>query len=147
VDQVEVKRWVIQHRFHPANGWHVTTHIDPSEKQFASWPGCQQWFTQNGVAMSAHTVFGPADIVAVLGQQTYIVEVEGDTSKQQSDALYDALGQLLVVMHGPPVGRVYALAFPDSPQWQHQLEKLSGWLRQTLSLERWLVSVSGVRVL
>ncbi len=29
--QVEVKRYLIEHRFHPENGWNVTVDLDPME--------------------------------------------------------------------------------------------------------------------
>ena len=77
-----------------------------------------------GVKIVAHQLYGRADLVAVKeGVGTFVVEVEGDSSRQREQAMYSALGQVVLSMRDPSPVISYALAVLDSEQWERQLRK------------------------
>jgi hypothetical protein len=91
-------------------------------------------------------VYGRADLVACkVGIGTFVVEVEGDSSRQKEQAMYSALGQIVLSMKAPAPETTYALAVPDEERWVAQLEKVPGRIRELLNLRLWLVSENGVR--
>ena len=68
-----------------------------------------------GVKLVAHPLYGRADLVATKeGVGTLVVEVEGDSSRQREQAMYSALGQVVLSMGDPSSEITYALAVPDS---------------------------------
>ena len=89
-----------------------------------------------------------ADLVATKeGSGTFVVEVEGDSARQKEQAMYSALGQVVLSMgdHSPEI--TYALAVPDSVIWERQLQKVPDRVKKLLRLKLLLVSISGIRVL
>jgi hypothetical protein len=101
VYQLEVKRWLVVHRFPPREGWNVTVDIDAMERgvvgqhppdKRAIAADCEPWLRQTGVNTVAHPLYGRADLVAEkVGHGTFVVEIEGDSSRQKEQAMYSAL--------------------------------------------------------
>ena len=153
--QLEVKRWLVFHKFRAADGWEVTIDIDsmergekgqhpPDKRQIAA--ECETWLRTQGVKIVAHSLYGRADLIAAKeGVGTAVVEVEGDSSRQREQAMYSALGQVVLSMGNPSPEITYALAVPDSEHWERQLKKVPARIRELLSLQLWLVSETGVR--
>ncbi len=73
----------------------------------------------------------------------YLVEVEGDAAKQREQAMYSALGQLLLLME-QPMGARFCLAVPDTREWRAQRAKVPRRVVELLSLEFFLVSTESV---
>ena len=121
--QLEVKRYLVEHQFPPEDEWEVTVDVDPMERgKGAQHPPDKQecarraesWLKNAGVAIGAHDDFGRADLVAIKpGERKVVVEVEGDSSRQKEQALYSALGQIILNMTGDGETR-YGLAVPDT---------------------------------
>lgn len=155
--QLEVKRWLVFHRFPPEEGWDVTVDVDAMERGLCGQqpPGkrdvavaCEDWLRTNGVKIGRHRLYGRADLVAgKQGEPTFIVEVEGESARQREQALYSALGQIVLAMRELSADVAYALAVPDSAEWEVQLKKVPPTVRNALHLELWLVSQNGVRCL
>jgi hypothetical protein len=153
--QIEVKRWLVAYEFPPSSGWKVTVDIDAMEranggihpvgkKEIAI--ECEKALRDAGASIVAHPVHGRADLVAEQsGRPTYVVEVEGDSSRQREQAMYSALGQLLLSMGGSEQSIRFALAVPDSGDWIRQVQKIPRTVMSRLEMEVLLVSASGVR--
>jgi len=151
--QLEVKRWLVAYCFPIVDGWDVTVDIDAMERDEAGQHApdkkaiahdCETWLRDAGVQIVAHPLYGRADLVAKkesLG--TFVVEVEGDSSRQKEQAMYSAIGQIVLSMKDPNV--TYGLAVPDSAKWEIQLNKIPHRIRDLLKLNLFLVSKSGVR--
>jgi hypothetical protein len=82
-----------------------------------------------------------------VGFGTFIIEVEGDSSRQKEQAMYSALGQIVLSMGDPSPEINYGLAVPDNSHWETQLNKIPGRIRELLRLRLLLVSSNGVREL
>lgn len=153
--QLEVKRWLVFHKFPAKDGWEVTLDIDamergqkgqhqPDKQSIAA--DCELWLRSQAVKIGRHPVYGRADLVACKqGFGTFVVEAEGDSSRQKEQAMYSALGQLVLSMHNPSLRITYVLAVPDSDKWAEQLKKVPAKVAEMLRLELWLVSEKGVR--
>lgn len=151
--QLEVKRWLVADRFPPSEGWTVHADIDAMERANGGQHRpdkaerariAEAALIEMGVKIGSHPVFGRADIVAehpVKG--LFIVEVEGNSSRQKEQALYSALGQLVLQMDGSP--HTFMLAVPDEPAWERQFLKIPPHARSLLKLTCVLVSENGVR--
>jgi hypothetical protein len=106
--QLEVKRWLVGYFFPAAEGWDVTVDIDsmergeagqhpPEKKAIAA--ECETWLRDQGVKIVKHPLYGRADLVATKeGRGTFVIEVEGDSSRQKEQAMYSALGQIVLSM-------------------------------------------------
>src|SRR5262249_20296200 len=109
--QLEVKRWLVFHKFPVTEGWDVTMDIDSMERgekgqqppdKRAIAAECEAWLGAQGVKIVAHQLYGRADLVAAKeGAGTFVVEVEGDSSRQKEQAIYSALGQVVLSMGDP----------------------------------------------
>ena len=153
--QIEVKRWLVAYKFPVSDGWDVTMDIDsmergekgqhpPDKKAIAA--ECEAWLRGQGVKIVTHQLYGRADLVAAKeGAGTFVVEIEGDSSRQKEQAMYSALGQVVLSMGDPSPQITYALAVPDSEQWARQLNKVPARIRELLRLQLWLTSAAGVR--
>ena len=118
----------------------------PTDKQERA-RHAEGWLVAAGARIGAHADFGRADIVAKKpGARMTVVEVEGDSSRQKEQALYSALGQIVLLMRDGDDIR-YGLAVPDTPSWERQMTKIPAYVRNRLSLVLWLVSETGVREL
>ena len=152
--QLEVKRYLVQHQFPPADGWEVTVDVDPMEldqggRQSADKQkraACaNQWLKDAGVTIGCDPEFGRVDLVARKpSASTVAVEIEGDSSRQKEQSLYSALGQVLLQMRPEPDLR-YGLAVPDTTSWQKQIAKIPTHICNKLSLTLWLVGKTEVR--
>jgi hypothetical protein len=153
--QLEVKRWLVAHQFPPTEGWEVTIDIDamergvagnhPPDKQIIA-AECESWLRNNGVQIVAHPLYGRADLVATHSSHgKFVVEVEGTSSRQREQAMYSALGQVLLSMGSEEKGIQYAVAVPDAPEWERQFQKVPARVLKLLELSLLLVSRSGVR--
>lgn len=141
--------------FPRSGGWSVTMDVDAMERaKGGQHPTGKRERVQEaeaqaralGVTIGAHPTFGRADLVAEhpeLG--TVVVEVEGDSSRQREQAMYSALGQLLVQMRNFDDATSYALAVPDSPVWERQLMKIPAAVAARLRVRLYLVSEAGTR--
>lgn len=97
-----------------------------------------------GAKVGKHQKFGRADVVAEHEDHgLWLVEVEGKSSKQKEQAMYSALGQLVLQMRGDVFHA--AIAMPDEPTWENQLTKGPRYARILLGLSCILVSSSGCR--
>jgi Holliday junction resolvase-like predicted endonuclease len=97
-----------------------------------------------GAKIGPHPEFGRVDVVAKHPSKGLcLVEVEGESSRQKEQALYSALGQLVLQMRG--ASHAFMLAVPDSPQWDAQIKKVPTHVRTALGLSCVLVSEHGVR--
>jgi hypothetical protein len=155
--QLEVKRWLVAHKFPVADGWDVTMDIDSMERgdkgqhppdKRAIAAACETWLREQGVKIVAHQLYGRADLVAAKEPfGTFVVEVEGDSSRQKEQAMYSALGQVVLSISDPSPQITYGLAVPDSEPWERQLNKVPSRIRELLRLQLWLVSPERVRSL
>ena len=153
VYQLEVKRWLVAYRFSPSAGWKVRVDIDAMERAKGGQHkpdkakrarAAEDALVSMGATIGAHADFGRADIVAEHPKNgLFIVEVEGASSRQKEQAVYSALGQLVLQMHGRKHG--FVLAVPDEASWEKQLQKIPSHARATLGLSCVLVSERGVR--
>jgi len=151
--QLEVKQWLIRYSFPPSAGWVVRVDIDAMERAKGGQHKqgkaerariAEAALLRMGVTIGAHPEFGRADIVANHPEHgLFVVEVEGDSSRQKEQALYSALGQLVLQMQGTKHG--FVLAVPDEPAWEKQLLKVPRHARATLGLSCLLASEQGVR--
>lgn len=151
--QLEVKRWLVAHRFRPKDGWQVHVDIDAMERakggqhrigkvEIAA--AAETALREMGVVIGAHPVYGRADIVASHPEDgCFVVEVEGESSRQKEQALYSALGQLVLQADG--MGHRLMLAIPDEPAWERQLLKIPVHACDILGISCLLVSVRGTR--
>ena len=151
--QLEVKHWLVAQYFNPINGWNVTVDVDAMERAKGPQhkPGkadrallAEEKLLSIGAKIGAHPEFGRADIVAehpISG--LFLVEVEGNSSRQKEQAVYSALGQLVLQMHGRP--HKFMLAVPDEPEWELQLKKIPRHAKDVLGLSCVLVSEHAVR--
>jgi len=151
--QLEVKRWLIEYLFNPSTGWVVYVDIDAMEQaRGGNHPEdkkervaiAETRLIDLGVRIGAHPVFGRADIVAQHpAKGDVVIEVEGRSSRQREQAVYSALGQIFLQMTG---GRQkFALAVPDIPEWEQQLQKIQSHVKTLTGLSCLLVSPNGVR--
>lgn len=154
--QLEVKRWLVKYSFPPTEGWKVTVDIDAMERGVGGQHPpdkrdivleCEEWLQQHDVDIVAHSLYGRADLVAEKDGRTFVIEVEGDASRQREQAMYSALGQIVLSMRNPSPQISYGIAVPDSGQWVNQLKKIPLHVREKLSLNLFLVSKTGVRQL
>ena len=151
--QLEVKQWLVAYRFSPSEGWRVRVDIDAMERAKGGQhkPGkaerarvAEAALLSMGANIGAHPEFGRADIVAEHPKHgLFVVEVEGNSSRQKEQAVYSALGQLVLQMQGIKHG--FVLAVPDEAPWEKQLAKIPQHARATLGLTCVLVSEQGVR--
>lgn len=151
--QLEVKHWLVAYRFPPSEGWLVRVDIDAMERakggqhkpEKAERARVAEAALQSmGATIGAHPEFGRADIVAEHPKHgLFVVEVEGNSSRQKEQALYSALGQLVLQMQSRKHG--FILAVPDEPSWEKQLQKIPQHARATLGLSCVLVSEQRVR--
>lgn len=151
--QLEVKHWLVEYRFPPSEGWRVQVDIDPMERarggqhkpdKVARVKAAEDALVMLGAFVGPHPTHGRADIVAEHPKHgTYIIEVEGSSSRQKEQALYSALGQLVLQMHGGKYH--FLLAVPDDSSWEKQLRKIPSHVKATLGLSCLLVSKGGVK--
>jgi hypothetical protein len=153
--QLEVKRWLVAYLFPVAEDWDVTVDIDsmergeagqhpPEKKAIAA--ECETWLREQGVKIAKHPLYGRADLVATKeGRGSFVIEIEGDSSRQKEQAMYSALGQIVLSMRDPSPTIRYGLAVPDTVQWETQLKKVPNGVRELLKLDLLLVSKDGVR--
>jgi len=153
--QLEVKQFLIEQRFSPMNGWDVIVDIDAMERGI----GAQQRADKSsraekaekalkslGVKFGPHPHYGRVDIAASHKEYgTYLIEVEGKSSKQKEQAVYSALGQSLLLMGDQSSGLVYGIALPDQPDWETQMQKIPHRVKTILKLKCFLVSPRRVR--
>lgn len=150
--QLEVKQWLVAWRFPPSDGWSVWVDVDAMERaKGGKHPPDKRERAQiaearlrsSGVQIGAHPQFGRADVVAEHPQHgLWLIEAEGQSSRQREQAVYSALGQLVLQMGGQALN--FALAAPDDPVWERQLRKVPSHARAALRLHCWLVSPLGV---
>lgn len=153
--QIEVKRLLVQHAFDPCEGWEVTIHLDSMELAIGGShrhdkhgiaADCKKWLSDKNVSLTAHDIYGPADLVATHADHgTFVIEVEGDSTRQSEQAMYSALGQVILSMGKLPIGVFFGIAFPDSPTWERQVQKIPREVYQRLNLKAYLVSNSLLR--
>lgn len=154
--QVEVKLALVWLCFHPASGWAATVSVDPMERakggkhhpdKAGRAAAAIAQLQKLGVVLGKHTLFGPVDVVAdhvKLG--TRLIEVEADSSKQREQAMYSAVGQLLLSMKLESASVWYGLAVPDAPEWIHQLRKIPPAVTRKLVLDLYAVGDNRVQM-
>ena len=155
--QIEVKRHLIEKRFHPSDGWNVTVDLDAMEmgKGGQHPPGKREialnhrsWMEENGVTIGPHPKYGRVDIVAEHDEYgRFFIEAEGDTSRQKEQSMYSALGQSVIMMKNHHHDLTYGLVFPDEEAWITQINKIPKNVCRLLNLRLYLVSAHGVKEL
>src|SRR5712664_655216 len=150
--QLEVKLGLARFAFPASTGWRVTMHIDPMEKGVGGGQArgkvkraneALRQFRSLGVLIEAHNLYGPVDIVAEHEKgHMRLVEVEGESGRQREQALYSALGQLLISMKIWNDQVTYGIAVPDTGAWWRQLQKIPLELTNRLRLWRYSVGVN-----
>ena len=95
-----------------------------------------------GVKLGTHKLFGPIDVVAEADRETCFVEVEGESTRQKEQALYSAIGQLMLSMKLWSDDVKYGIAVPDTREWWNQLRKIPLELTTRLRLWRYSVGVN-----
>ncbi len=153
--QLEVKRYLIENMFHPRDGWNVLVDIDAMERAKGDQQKpdkkerveiAEQAIVDAGASIGAHPIYGRVDVIAThpeLG--TYLIEVEGKSSKQKEQAMYSALGQTILLMDKLEINITYVLAVPDQKDWEFQINKIPTRIKNMLNMECFLVSKTGVR--
>lgn len=153
--QLEVKYQLIRHLFLPSDGWEVVIDVDAMER--AKGPQhkpdkkdkvarAEKALIDIGVRFGAHKKHGRVDIAASHPENSsYLIEVEGQSSKQKEQAMYSAIGQIVLMMEVPSNEVTYGLAFPDLPEWERQVQKVPEQIKRLLCLKCFLVSTDGVR--
>lgn len=151
--QLEIKNWLVKHRFNPIDGWTVTVDVDAMERAHGGKhpddkkervKEAENELIELGAKIGAHPRYGRTDVVAEHSEHgVFLVEVEGTSSKQTEQAMYSALGQTVLLMKGD--GEKYLLAVPDNAKWERQVQKIPEYVRNLLSLSCVLVSKNGVR--
>ena len=153
--QLEVKYQLIRHLFLPSKGWDVLVDIDAMER--AKGPQhkpdkkekvekAEAALIQLGAKVGAHKQYGRVDVSASHPNKgSYIIEVEGQSSKQKEQAMYSTIGQIILTMKAPRNNITYGLAVPDMPEWEKQIRKIPEWVKSLLNLKCFLVSTNGVR--
>jgi hypothetical protein len=154
--QLEVKYHLILDRFNPKNGWDVAVDIDamerakgpqhtPEKKQTVE--QAESKLLDLSVRLEPHKQYGRVDIAARHPEHgLYLIEVEGDSSRQKEQAMYSALGQTLLLMSGENE-ITFGIAFPDHPSWERQLQKIPAYVKKSLRLKCFLVAANNVREL
>lgn len=152
--QLEVKRWLVAYRFNPVDGWKVHVDVDAMERgnggqhpdgKAERAAAAEAELRAIGAVIGAHPIYGRADIVATHPEHgCYVVEVEGHSSRQKEQAVYSALGQLVLLADGRD--HFLLLATPDEPAWEKQLLKIPQHVRDKLNLDCMVVSRSAVRM-
>ena len=147
--QVEVKLGLARLAFPASAGWRVAMHIDPMEKgaggrhprgKVKRAKEALRQLRSLGVILGIHKLYGTVDIVAEHEHgHMRLVEVEGESGRQREQALYSALGQLLLSMKIWNDQVTYGIAVPDTREWWHQLQKIP--LELTKRLRLWRYSV------
>lgn len=150
VYQIEIKAQLVSKMFPPARGWRVTVDLDAMElARGGQHPADKQAIAQRvkeqleglGANLGSHPKYGRVDLVAEKqGEPTWLVEVEGDSRRQREQALYSALGQLVLRMEKATAPMNYALAVPASENWRRQARKIPARVLNLLNLSVLLVS-------
>lgn len=143
--------------FPPARGWRVTVDLDamelarggqhPADKQAIA-VRVKEQLAALGAKLGSHPKYGRVDLVAEKqGEPTWLVEVEGDSGRQREQALYSALGQVVLRMDKGTPAMNYALAVPASEDWRRQVGKIPARVLKLLNLSVLLVSPETVDVI
>ncbi|HWP02252.1 MAG TPA: hypothetical protein VNL96_02245 [Gemmatimonadaceae bacterium] len=120
------------------------THLpDKAERAAGALAGLREL----GASLGRHKLFGRVDLVAEHPTRgTRLLEVEADSSRQREQAMYSALGQILLSMKLQSPDVRYGLAVPDSAEWINQLRKIPPTIAQKLSLDLYAVGSDHVQV-
>lgn len=153
--QLEVKYHLVKHMFLPANGWHVIVDIDAMERakgpqhkadKKAKVEAAEYELRKLGATVGAHKTYGRVDVFASHPEHgTFLIEAEGDSSKQKEQAMYSAIGQTILMMDNPSKDITYALAVPDAPEWERQLAKIPQRIKDILNLQCLIVSENSAK--
>jgi len=119
--QLEVKATLVEQHFPVSEGWSVTVDVDAMERarggthpagKRARVDTAYERLRQLGVTLGKkHPIYGRADIVAEHATRgTVVIEVEGNAARQREQAMYAAIGQLLVSMKHDRENVTYAIA-------------------------------------
>jgi len=155
--QVEVKLCVVRMAFPPSGGWRVTLDVDPME---CGRGGCHpagkseralaalEALRLLGATIEEHDIYGRVDIVADHPDHgRRLIEVEGDSSRQPEQAMYSALGQVLLRWNGWNEQLRYGLAVPDARPSRRQVAKLPLAVRRALGIELYLARCESIVIL
>ncbi len=143
--QLEVKYHLVRHLFPPSEGWTVTVDIDAMER--AKGPQhkpdkkgkvrkAEASLVNLGATIGSHKLHGRVDVSASHPEKgNYLIEVEGASSKQKEQAMYSAIGQTILIMDSQNNRNIYALAVPDTPEWEKQIVKIPSRVKSLLNLK------------
>ena len=148
--QLEVKLALVRLSFPPASGWRVHVDVDsmerakggqhkPDKGERAAAAAAE--LVRIGAQLSPDPRFGRVDVVAEHDEHGLrLLEVEGESSRQPEQAMYSALGQLLLSMKLEGRQIRYGLAVPDTPSWVRQLRKIPPEVTKRLLVDLYLVA-------
>ena len=152
--ELEVKRYLVENLFLPADGWEVNIDVDAMEKDLRGEHSrdkkerarhAMDWLKEAGVRFAAHPDFRRADLVATRPSgQTVVLEVKGQRAGQEGTAVQEAFGQLAQRMRGDRNAR-YGIAVPATSSWEYQLRKFPPDVCDRLSVSLYLVCEARVR--
>ncbi len=150
--QLEVRRWLVVYRFPPAAGWRVYVDVDAMERATggAHPPDkpertrmAEEALCEMSAKVDLHPKSGRVDLVAERPDRgVYLVEVEVDSARQKEQAVYRALGQILMRIDGRD--KRYAVAVPGEPDSIAQVKKVPAFCREALGLSLLAVTPEGV---
>ncbi|MBU0967891.1 MAG: hypothetical protein KKA54_16075 [Proteobacteria bacterium] len=154
--QLEVKHQLVKHLFSPSDGWEVLVDIDAMER--AKGPqhkpdkkekvlAAELALKFLGVDFGSHKEHGRVDIYAAHPEKgVFLIEVEGKSSKQKEQAMYSAIGQIVLMMNTTENDVTYGLAVPDLPEWEHQIQKIPGRVKNcSISNVFWCLQAACVK--
>jgi hypothetical protein len=155
--QLEVKYNLVKHMFSPQQGWEVLVDIDAMERakgsqhtpdKKAKVQKAEDSLVRLGASVGAHKTCGRVDVFASHKEHgIYLVEVEGQSSKQKEQAMYSAIGQVVLMMNSSSKKINYAIAVPFSLEWERQINKIPERVKNILNLHCLLVSEHRVKSL
>lgn len=153
--QLVVKYHIVKFFLESDNGWEFYMHIDPMERAQGTQHkpdkkdlvlAAEKKLKELGVRFTNKPKFEKVDIYAEHPKfGKFLIEVEGKSSKQKEQALYSALGQLVLKMNGNTDINHYCLAFPDTKEWEITALKIPKYIKEFLKLKIFLVSESKLR--
>ena len=153
--QLEVKAVLVAQRFPASEGWSTIVDVDGMERgrggnhptdKLARVDIAYKRLEKLGSTLTGkHPKYQRVDIIAEHPSHgIVIVEVEGNASRQKEQAMYAALGQLIISMRFDSVAVSYAIAVPDDPEWRRQLEKIPLSVLAKLKIQIFFVDANKV---
>ncbi len=150
--KLEVKRWLVEYKFPPKDGWEVTVKIHPMERAIGNQHKpdkkervkvAEDALISMQASICPNTKYGQDILAKHPRYGSYIGVVEGISSKQKKQAIYSALGKLILHMKNNKY--IHFIGVPDDALWAKELYNIPLYVRNNISLICFLVSEERVR--